>query len=373
MKLGSIQMLRAVAAILVVYTHSVCSMDAFGFCRQQFLPPRTAAGTLGVDLFFVVSGFVIYLSAGRLIGGKAARSFLWHRFRRINPVYYAATLLTVLIWAPTIVQHRASAIPGIRILASITLLRLPQWPTMILFQAWTLSYEWYFYGIFFLLIILGIQKKPRAFAFLLSGLFVLGWLLQDLETAQPSYCMDPILFEFLLGMIIGYAYDRWTPGKLMAWGMLLPGILLGVFWVATGYFDFHDPHLQTPFIDSLHALFILRLHALCWGPSAALIVAGCVFLEKHAASPFFHRHRLILLLGDASYSIYLFHMIPIGAMAAVYLRVGFFWNPNLAIISHCIIAVAGSLLFYYWVERPLLRLFLKNRRPRPIPSPPVAS
>jgi exopolysaccharide production protein ExoZ len=93
-----------------------------------------------------------------------------------------------------------------------------------------------------------------------------------------------------------------------------------------------------------------------------LVVAGCVFLEKSNA--FIPRHPLILLLGDASYSLYLFHMIVFGWIAAFYLRVGFFLNPDLAIPIHATIAVAGSLLFYKWVEKPLLQWLRKSTPPR---------
>jgi exopolysaccharide production protein ExoZ len=117
---------------------------------------------------------------------------------------------------------------------------------------------------------------------------------------------------------------------------------------------------------------IRYLHALLWGSAAALVVAGCVFLEKSGASTRFFRNRILLLLGDASYSIYLFHLIVFGWIAAIYLRLGFFLNTDVMIPVHAVIAVAASLLFYKWVEKPLLNLLRSTppRAPHQPPTPP---
>jgi exopolysaccharide production protein ExoZ len=364
MKLASIQMLRALAAIMVVYTHSICSMGSFGRGWLQSLPASTALGTLGVDIFFVISGFVIYRSAGRLTGSSDALSFLWHRFRRINPVYYVATLLTLLIWLPGILRGKHPEVNSRALLTSFLLCRYPGWANPILVQAWTLFYEWYFYLIFCLLILAGIQRKVGMLAILLFSLVFFGWTLRDHPIDILYFYANPCIIEFLLGVGIGYCFQRWTPGRTAASVLLIPGILLGMICIWTGYADVGGP-------PSLPAPIYLYQHAFGWGSAAALIVAGCVFLEKNGSFTFFHRNRLIALLGDASYSIYLFHFIVLGAMATIYLRVGFFLTPDLAINMHVILMVAGSLLFYKWVELPLLKAFRKKRSPRPIPTPPV--
>lgn len=357
-------MLRALAAILVVYTHSISSMDSFAFGWQQGLPARTALGTFGVDLFFVISGFVIYTSSSHLAGRPAAANFLWHRFRRINPVYYAATLLLLLTWIPGLIRHTQPPITGSQLLSSVTLLRYPGWVPPLLFQAWTLCFEWYFYLVIVILILLGIKRKEKAILLFFAGMIALGWLLQGVEIGILGFYTDPYLFEFILGVLIGSWAQRRTPGKQVAWGLLIPGIILSVFWLTSGHADLaQSPRFQTP--------YYLNLHAFGWGLAAALVVAGCIFLEKNGAA-FFHRHSIIILLGDASYSIYLFHMIVLGAIDAVYLKWGFFLPADLAIHIHAVLMVAGSLLFYKWVEQPLLKILRKDPSPRPIPSPPAA-
>lgn len=358
-------MLRALAAILVVYTHAICSMDNYAMGWQQRLPARTALGGFGVDLFFVISGFVIYCSATRLSGRPAAGTFLWHRFRRINPLYYIATLLTIAAWYPAIHRGEHGPVTGNDLLSSFLLLHYPGAANPVLVQAWSLYFEWYFYLVFSLLILLKIKNKAATLTIVLGGLTIVGGIFGFRRLDFLGFYMDPFILEFLMGVGVGFCFQRWTPGKPVALGLLIPGILLSLVWIGTGYPD-HD---ISPWLQTTSSKFI---HSFGWGGSAALIVAGCAFLEKNGAAASFHRHRLILLLGDASYSIYIFHFLVLGAIGAFWLRFKFFLPADLAIHIHALVMVAGSLLFYKWVEQPLLKILRKDPSPRPIPSPPAA-
>lgn len=391
MKLNSIQLLRALAALFVVYTHSIGQMGMFAIGWQQRVPLRTSLGTFGVDIFFVISGFIIYLSAARLTGRKASVSFLWHRFRRINPVYYVAVMLTLITWIPSFLRHQRAAPALTQVLSWIVLLPFPGDPPGALSQGWSLLYEWMFYWVFFLLILVGIRKKAAILCAVLGVLALIGWFFRNSLTGVWVFYTDPLLVEFLMGVVIGFFFGRWNPGKLAALCLLLPGIVFGLVLLATGYGDFQAVLARPASLRYLHAIY--------WGSAAALIVAGCVFLEKCCSPAFFRQQNFVpdlrpelrqgfvsrlflartlrflgyvrksrfahflLTLGDASYSIYLFHLIVFGLIGALYLRVGFFLHPDLAIPIHAAIAVAGSLLFYRWVERPLLR-WLKPGRPR---------
>jgi exopolysaccharide production protein ExoZ len=356
MHLKSIQMLRGLAVLLVVYTHSIAQMGLFALSWQQRFPVGISMGTFGVDLFFVISGFIIYHTAHDLNGPAASLSFIWHRFRRINPPYYAAVLLTVVTWIPSLLRHQRPPLTGWQVLSWIILLPFPGNPARAFPQSWSLCFEWLFYLLFFLIIFFGIQRKAVALCLCLGSLALLGWLLRNELTGVLLFCTDPLLLEFLMGVFIGLIFRRYSPGKASALFLLVPGIVLGLLLMLTGYGDFIAVPAPQPPLRSLHAI--------CWGSAAALIVAGCVFLEKNGTKGFILRHPLILLLGDASYSIYLFHMLVFGWLAAIYLRVGFFLNPDLAIPIHAAIAVAGSLLFYKWVEKPLLQWLRKSTPPR---------
>lgn len=367
MKLRSIQILRGLAAFLVVYTHCICQMGVFGFGRQQRMPISTSLGTFGVDLFFVISGFIIYHSAARLNGRKEALSFLWHRFRRINPAYYAAILLILLTWIPSWLRHQRPPLSGMQSLSSIILLPFPGSTGSILYQAWSLSFEWYFYLLFFGIILFRTRKKAGTIGLLIGAMVLLGLALRNYQTGVLSFYTDPVIIEFMLGVGVGFVYSRWTPGKRTAMSLLLPGILLGGTLMLTGFYDVEGiKSLQTPIPKCIHAL--------CWGGTAAFIVGGSVFLERYATEAFFRRCRLILLLGNASYSIYLVHGLVIMLIYAFYLRVGFFLPPDLAIPVEAVIATLGGLLFYKWVETPLLGLLKKRKNVfQPIPFPPAGT
>src|SRR5215469_422227 len=125
MKLGSIQLLRALAACMVVYWHCVIQMHFFAPGWRPSIRSGTNPGEYGVDLFFVISGFIIYHTAGGLGGRKQSLSYLWRRFRRINPVYYAATILTLIVWLPSYLSHRRAPVTGPDILTSLILLPFP--------------------------------------------------------------------------------------------------------------------------------------------------------------------------------------------------------------------------------------------------------
>jgi exopolysaccharide production protein ExoZ len=375
MKLNSIQMLRAIAALLVVYTHSISQMGIFTIGWQQRAPARISLGTFGVDLFFVISGFIIYLSAGQLNGRKASLSFLWHRFRRINPAYYAAVLLTVITWIPSLIRHQRPPITGRQVLSWSILLPLPGFgegpgadPAPALSQAWSLSYEWLFYLLLFLLIFFRTRRTALFLCLSIGSLALLGWLLRDGLKGVMLFYTDPLLLEFGMGVLIGVFWKRWTARRATALCLLVPGLLLGLTFILTGYVDYKAVLSPPP--------SVCYLHALLWGGAAAMVVAGCVFLEKNGTFSLFFRHRtsrfarLLLLLGDASYSIYLFHMIVFGWIAALYLRLGFFLNADVMIPIHAAIAVTCSLLFYRWVEKPLLnwlRSVPTSDPPRPVP------
>ncbi len=169
MNLKSIQMLRGLAALLVVYTHSVAQMAIFAPSWQLRTPAFISMATFGDDLFFVISGFIIYHSAERLNGPSAALSFLWHRFRRINPAYCAAVLLTVTTWIPSLLRHQRPPVSGRQLLSWTVVLPLPGDPARAISQTWTLSFEWFFYLLFFLLILLHVKKKAGILCCCLGG------------------------------------------------------------------------------------------------------------------------------------------------------------------------------------------------------------
>ena len=97
MKLNSIQFLRAVAALLVVYEHSMDVLVNYGVSWQQNFYHLNGFGCIGVDLFFVISGFIITYVASKYRGFDEGMQFLEKRFWRINPIYYIATIFCLIV------------------------------------------------------------------------------------------------------------------------------------------------------------------------------------------------------------------------------------------------------------------------------------
>src|SRR5258707_13134028 len=111
-QLTSLQFLRATAAILVAYAHSIDLQMIYASSIQQNFYYLQNFGAFGVDLFFVISGFIISYSAERYKGARDASAFLIHRFKRINPVYYIATLLFIAISLHSWIRNGHSSVPG---------------------------------------------------------------------------------------------------------------------------------------------------------------------------------------------------------------------------------------------------------------------
>jgi exopolysaccharide production protein ExoZ len=363
MKLRSIQFLRAIAAILVAYAHSVTVQMRFSHSFQQDLFHLPGLGSTGVDIFFVISGFIISYSAGRYKGGGEGVAFLSHRFKRINPVYYTVTVLSILLSLHPQLKDHSFLLTWTQIWKSIILLPVfdrTGFSGIILSQGWTLSFEWFFYLLFLATILSRTHHKERWLMIMISTFVTAGLFLPGSDY-RLHFISNPILLEFLLGVVIYWCYSRIRVPETTARILLFSGIALYILEIGTGFGSIGD---STRTVDG--SLSLLRFFL--WGIPAALLVSGCLFAEKNGSGSFILNNKLIDLLGNSSYSLYLLHFIVYDLCVALYLRVGFFMNPDLAIFVQLALAITASVLFYKWVEAPLLR---RLRKSPPVVSPAV--
>ncbi len=351
--INSAQYLRAVAAVVVVLFHaSVGATVVFG----GGLDTVFRFGVAGVDVFFVLSGFIMYvsLSAG---SPPAPLDFLRRRAVRIVPLYWIATLcLALLYWRvllPWIPLH-----PGY--VASSLLfvpMAVPDHPGEfypLLSVGWTLNYEMFFY----LLIGLSILVGRAAFAPVLLGivlaLFVAGRMLAP-EAAVPFTATSPLILEFAGGFVVGMAFRRGVRVSPVAGAAAAVVAVAVVLWA-------------TPWALGPH---LARL--LVWGLPAMILVAAATLPRSVACE-----NRGMLLLGDASYSIYLFHPIVITALQMAWLR-SFGPQESLAggvaaILAAVLLGCGVGVAVHLVVEKPLTRhlrwLLGEGPKMRPsIPSP----
>lgn len=317
----SIQYLRALAALMVVLHHAR-NPQAWLFNPLETYP----AFARGVDIFFVISGFIMYSAARK----ENHFDFLGRRIIRIVPLYWLAIFVSVAIDTNLHIWWKLDAWPEI----IKSLFFIPHynrqhveqiWPYLI--PGWTLNYEMFFYVIFFIGLAFGRVLLFTSAA--IAGLATTG-LFFEFDGAIYKAYTSPITLEFLCGVWIGMAHTK---------GLIKKGhLMLSI----AGFFGM----LSAPFVlDGEGAKFSNILFS-------AMIVAGVVSLGKSVP-----HSKIIYLLGDASYSIYLSHGII--SLALMY----YLW-PNLDatgwlqftcwIFSALLVSSLVGVVVYLYVEKPML-------------------
>ncbi len=334
--LDSIQYLRALAALGVVVFHA-CQWRGLNF----------NVGRAGVDLFFIISGVIMW----RVTGGRQStpRAFLWRRITRVAPFYWLVTLVVAAaVWfRPQFLPNVSPRLDHLLLsLAFIPHLGPFGLPFPLLPPGWTLDYEALFYLVFAAALFAPRRRQAAIVCGALLAIIAAGVILPD-----PVYILiaNPLLAEFAVGIGIALlAEHRALPGPIGGLALLTVGVLLLGVPAALGLFS----ELGRPFI---------------WGPPGAFIVAGALALEQSGAMP---RWPALARLGDASYALYLVHVPVVAIVAAVaaklqLLHVGVF--AALAVVASVVVALAAHGL----VEGPLINLC--RGWPRPSQPQTVAS
>ena len=325
MKYANLQLLRAFAAINVVLFHAIGTAN--GYDRPaKFFAPLQGWGANGVDIFFVISGFVMAQMA--LHKNLIPLEFLCNRLKRICPTYYVLTLVMLLVnfFLPQLMRHQTISpmhyISAVFFASQAITGNMPP-----IFVGWTLEYEMLFYVAFAAALFIGNTKYAL--------ITVLGMLVTIAASGQCKI----LVLEFGFGIVVAMftkanmAIDHQRLGKTFA--------LIGTILLA----------LTIPFKptegNQLAAL-------LAYGFPSALLVYGLVNMPQA-------KTRVWEFLGDASYSIYLIQTL---ALLACFKAVGFLSRfldlPNdLWIVLSVILTVILGLILYYVIESPARRYFLK--------------
>jgi peptidoglycan/LPS O-acetylase OafA/YrhL len=332
-RLSSVQALRGAASVAVVLYHSARHVDkAIG---APGLATAFRSGHAGVDLFFVISGFIILFVHRQDIGrpSRLAR-YAGRRFSRVLPLYWIAYVITLVMLA---LGH---GLPGPGwILWCATL--LPTGPDPLMGHAWTLQSEIVFYAVFAVLIL----DRRAGVVVLLAWLACMGASVAGLfPPHMPQALVRVYGVEFFLGMavVIAIWHSAFTP----AYSRLAPlmagagAVLFAAAMAAEteGWLDGEAPFAR-----------------LTYGVPAALLVAGLAAWERDGG---LRVPRWLLALGEASYSVYLFQFIFIGAMWQAWRWAGL---THLVPPAGCFVvlaaaAILGGVATSKLVERPLLRI-----------------
>ena len=362
----SLQVLRGIAAIIVVCHHVFRTLTinlATEFPDLNLAVPSVLQhgnlidlGSAGVDIFFVLSGFLmIYISEPYRTGQRTVGHFLMQRIIRIWPLYVLATLAALL---PSILDFARSGaltsdLTGIRLAG---LLFVPSFDAHgalqpILGVGWTLDYEALFYLCFAAVLLTVRDHLLLGLSGLLAGLYLVGSLL-PVGTVPGAFLSNSILFEFLYGAAIASFLVRGATIDRKVGAVALAAGLVGLF------------AFSSVLGDSPYRLFTR-------GIPAALILIGAVSLEASVTWP-----AILVRLGNASYSIYLVHVLVIYRLVRRVLVPAVHFGLGAAAFElAAAIAIAGAILVgvlvHYCVEVPLLALcrsgydWVRRRLPRP--------
>jgi exopolysaccharide production protein ExoZ len=319
----NVQLLRFIAAASVLFTHTYGLLVS---SRVLAAVPWTG----GVDIFFVISGFIMtWMTRGQFGKASDARRFLLRRIIRIVPPYWFFSLVVIAIVLVAGGRIRHTTVDSAQIVTS--LLFIP-WPRAdgnyypILAQGWTLNYEMFFYLAFavallfrrgLLLLVIAFAAMVAMRPYLPLSWFVLGYL------------SDPIIFEFVAG--IGLA-------RLYLAGMRLPAavsillIAAAILWYALWTAD------AGGFTQALQI-----------GVPATLLTGALVLSpEPERVGPF---RRFLRKGGDASYTLYLSHTLTVNAVVLLGVKLGVH-APWVLIVAAMLAAILLALLFYELVEAP---------------------
>lgn len=357
--LHTLQALRAIAALLVLAAHA-SQIDA-RFFEQPVSDGSWILGFAGVDLFFVISGFVmVYITTGKPRGDAPfIGRFVYARFTRIYPVYWVCTALALAAYI---------AIPG-SLTRDLSDLHLWQsftlWPIEdalpVLHVGWTLTHEIYFYLAFAAFLCLPERWLPLLLAGW-AGLVVAGSLLLDGLPAIGTLIVNPLTIEFILGACAGILIMSGERRLARA------ALVAAAVWLAiAGWLVWPQGAEDFPSGWSRVAAFAVP---------GALIAYGVISLEMQGA---LKAPGWLVRLGDWSYALYLCHLLVLSGLVRVWVSVLPDFGP-LASLAFLLVSTTLSVvvagLAFHWLEFPALkftrrlgdRLFRRAQHTRRAPA-----
>lgn len=368
MKLKSVQSLRAVAALAVVMCH-LYAVEYRNSEASTILTDVWITGAGGVDLFFVISGFIMVWVAGQMPSGvKSSGKFLFARITRIYPLWWLfAGLMAAYFFVTYGAPWDADRVTRMGISGETHLLHsfllIPQPGHPVLGVGWTLVHEMYFYAGFALLLLV-LPARFRLYGLLAWGGLVIAGSMAGLSKPHAGSFVElifyPMTFEFVLGALVAYAIQAgW---RRFAWVATIVGTLslIALFFV----FDFRTGGLLLSPLGLEHPnLFTLGWgRTLCIGLPAAILLYGLVALELQNKIKI---PNAMVHLGDWSYALYLSHILVLSAVARVYYGlvedIGLLDNAGFILLG-LIACITASGLTYHLFEKPLLGLFRHLRK-----------
>ena len=353
-RIDTVQALRAFAALSVAVwhvLHDAIPLDSSGHIERWHNALPWASG---VDLFFVISGFVMVYASAELFGRRSSPvTFMARRLIRIVPLYWGATtlFLVVALATPSSVSQAGFGLADVVMSYAFLPTSRPDGTIQPIYSlGWTLNYEMFFYVVFAACIVLPRRRALAAVALLLSAAMAIHRLVPPQATAL-MFWTDGMLLEFLLGMTVAVIAAREVslaiPFRI---GLALTAVILLIAAHVAG----------------------VPSGPLTTGIPMSLLVAAAV-LGRPIGVP-----GVLLLLGDASYALYLVHPFAMRPVGFVWQRLHLTGLTSAAAYAATalLLAIIGAVCVHLWFERPVgawLRSRLRNRSLRRTAVPHAAT
>ncbi|MEH2145034.1 acyltransferase family protein [Nostoc sp.] len=353
-KLNLLQVYRGVAAVLVVLTHGnrIISREL----HQDDLLQIFHFGWIGVDFFFVLSGFIIfYIHQSDLGKPNKFKSFFFKRFIRVYPLYWSILATKIIVSLFNTNKYSIYQRSANEIIKAVLL--LPQDRSILesafIGVSWTLNYEVFFYCIFGLLILRNTKISQSIICAWIIGIVLnLFNLLPIGKVFLLRFIFDQHNLEFVLGCLAAYTISNYQ-FKFAASLIYASSFMLLLSVINTKYEEFN--------VSGISSL-------VAYGIPFMILIIGSVYLEM---SKTLKIPPILIYIGNASYSIYLTHAFFLSNISKIFTKftdklniLYLIQNPsiyyNISAFLIVVIGVAMGCVIHSYLEKPLITNLRKN-------------
>lgn len=338
-KIEAIQYLRAIAVMAVVVDHAALQATAERFFGDWPWAHLLFAGFAGVDLFYIISGFIITVVCldASLQPKLTWQTFARHRFVRIVPVMWVAIL--------SMAAMRLAKVHTLDVQAYLTALFLIPVGRIEPEHIWSIRQEMVFYAVFAVSFFVRATWARGVLLLWLAAQGISGLVPVAALGGWADVVLRPVNLHFGLGVAIGMACLKGWLQPRFSVGPWLPAVQIGVYLVfswALYRFDLYDPTVLT--------------HKVWMGAALALLVLWSMNVVLHDSA----LARGLSFVGDASYSIYLFHPHAQAVVLTVLKLASPGISPGAAVAVASVLPIGMCCLAYLWIEKPLIAFFKRR-------------
>lgn len=339
-KILSIESFRGVAATLVVLTHANLFLT---LSEKNDHYSVLKYGTIGVDFFFVLSGYIIFYAHYTDIGrGNSFQRFVWRRWSRVYPIYF---ILTLAVISMKLAYHPFSAHitnTFTYYLSSFLMYPYSDVSYPIISPAWSLFHEILFYAFFGLIIL---NSFWGALIFVFWNILIVMCYTFNVNLVFPfSQILHLVNIEFVFGIAAFFIGRNLRKPKFL--------LILGMCFVAV-FIIGNNIDADLFWKNQLLRRLVLSI-------SFAFLIAGMSAFEKRANR--FYVPKLLVMIGTASYSIYLIHFPLFEVLYIVKRRFNLLWlSGGVYIFTQVILALVLGIIVHICIEAPLINAIKHSR------------